>query len=451
MDFLLLATNLALLTYIIGVIVLALPIPYKGIRKWGILLIVDALSAMVLISIYGALLYMGDFILNLLGYSWDSFFSWLIARTGALIAVFGGLSYVSSILRNVHYFLITSPLNLAITYVSLALSALKLIYFLSMVIYSLREKLMLLGLILYSIPFRIGKGVGAFLIAASIIMYVGFPLLPAFIAFLNTNVRTPSLGFTTVTLHVIDSAYNSVPYPIVLMYKEESDEPAARILGDFRGKVMIGDGKDVIPENTTLIINVEFMGYVYVPSPSRIYTKELSGVSDIKLVIENLIYANGLSIIFDRENVYVRLESYHGDIVNVSVVVLGSDGSLTLVRYSYVDIAFIIVDGNEAFCSWYDIKWYDLTLKECRLKLKEGVHNLIIVFNDLYRPNKPSISEKRLVTIEDLGKIFMSYVVLGVNYIYTLVFLPGVYIAFLTAFTTALSRVLGGGIRIKLI
>lgn len=451
MDFLLLASNLALLTYIIGVLILTLPIPYKGLKKWGIFLIIDAISTMVLISIYGILLYLSDYILNLIGYSWSSFLNWLVARTAVLLTLFGALSYISSLFKGIHAFVISSPINIAITYVSLALSALKIIYFLALTIYSLKNKLMLLGIVLYSLPFRIGKGVGAFLIASSIIMYVGFPLLPAFTAYLTPSIGQ-SLGSSFINstkVVIVDEMGNRIPYPILLVYtKANEDEPKGVILGNRDGVIYLGYSKDLIPTNITLFFKVEFMGYLFVPRPHEVNTSEIG--SRLLLKTPFLLYGNGLSIILGNDVIVKGMANY-GDILIINLYTQSVGAQIKLVRYSNVGIDYITINDVNVVCNWSMFTWRNIKLYECTLPLNKSSNSLTIVFKSIYEPLRPKVIEKRFIALSDLTKLFYSYIVMGVTYLYTLVFLPSVYIAFLTSMSVALSRVLGGGIKIKLI
>ena len=449
MDFLLLASNLALLTYIIGILVLALPIPYKNLKKWGMLLIIDSISTAVLISIYGILLHLGDYILNLIGYSWSNFINWLVARTAMLLTLFGTLSYISSFFKSVYALIISSPINLALTYISMALSALKIIYFLALTIYSLKDKLMLLGILLYSLPFRIGKGIGAFLIASSIVMYVGFPLLPAFTTYLTPSINQ-SLGssfINSTNIVVIDEVGNRVPYPILLIYTKEGDEPRGVILGNRYGIISLGYGKDLIPTNLTLFLKIEFMGYLFTPKPYRVNTSELR--STLTLKVPFLLYTNGLSIILNSDTMVREITNY-GDIVIINLYTQSAT-QVKLIRFSNVNIEYVNVNDVNIACNWSEFTWRGIKLYECPLQLKRLSNTLIIVFKGIYEPLKPSISEKRLIALSDLTSILYSYIIMGVAYLYTLVFLPSVYIAFLTSMSVALSRVLGGGIKIKLI
>ena len=167
MNVLPLALNLAILTYFIGVLILALPIPYRQLKKWGIRLLSDAIMAAVLISAYNIILGIGDFILSLLGYSWAGFMGWLTERTAILVTALMGLTYITSWIKSLGYSMILSPLGLASTYITLALSAVRMMYFIASFIWNFRSELLALGLLLYSLPLRIGKDVGAFFIEAS--------------------------------------------------------------------------------------------------------------------------------------------------------------------------------------------------------------------------------------------------------------------------------------------
>jgi len=431
--------------------VLALPIPYRGIKKWGLILIVDALSAIVLVTIYSILIMSGEYILSIIGYSWKDFMGWLISRTGMLIGIFGFLTYLSSVLRTASLFIISSPIGVALTLTSLALSALKAIYLLALTIYTLKDKLIALGILLYSLPFRIGKGVGAFIIAASIIMYVGFPLLPAFISFLtpNSSPITSFLPQKTINIRVIDMNNHPIPYPILLIYRDNNEEVSAIILGNSEGNIVLGDGKDILPRNATLKFNIEVYGYIIEPSRNKFNVKDLKDKVTLKL--NRVIYIDG-SLILVSKGMTVDIVSYQEDYIELNIHVISNiTNRLRIVKYANVKIDYIILNNNNTNCMWSKYSWRDIELSECGIDLTSTFSKLIIVFHDIYKPIKPKVNEKRLIAIDDLKTIFYSFMSLITSYLYTLVFLPSVYLAMLTSMSLALAKVFGGGVKIKLL
>jgi len=456
LDILILASSLAMLSYVIGVIVYALPVPYRPIKKLGMAFIIDAIVAMILITIYNVFIYVGDFILNLLNLTWLDFYRWLVSRTAVLVGVFTGLSYLLSMIKVSQYSFILSPLNLVLTYISLSLSALKIVYFLSTLIFKFRKELVLLGVLLYSLPFRIGKGVGAFLIACSIVLYVGFPLMPAFVSYFEGNIiSSGNFGPTTIYGTIVDGAGNYLPYSVLLVYLKKVSSPhaipSAVILTNDRGKFVLGDGKDIIPKNTTLYLRVEYLGYVFVPQPNEFIAKGFK--KNIVLRVNSIIYSAGVALLIPFN--YVLLNKFiTGNLIDVTLKPISNNKvlSLTLIKYHSTPIYRIAINNKEYICNWSVLSWRGIKLSSCTLniKLSNDLFN-IIIFHESMEPKRPNVNQKRLLLLSGISDLIAGYISLGVSLLYSLIFLPGMYVSLLLAMSAALSRVLGGGIRIKLI
>ncbi len=458
MDILVLASSLALLSYVIGIIVYALPVPYRPVKKLGMALIIDAIAAMILITIYNVFIYLGNFTLNLLNLTWSDFYNWLVARTATLISVFAGISYLMSMIKLSQYSFLTSPLNLVLTYVSLALSALKVVYFLSTLIFKFRKELLLLGILLYSLPFRIGKGVGAFLIACSLILFVGFPLMPAFVHYFEGNiVSSGSFGLTTIKGRVTDALGNPLPYSMLLVYLKGvklNSIPSATIITDSKGLFVLGDGKDIIPKNTTLYFGIEYLGYRFIPQPTKITVNNV--LCHVTLRVKPLIYSSGVALLIPFNYIALR-KVISSNLIDLTIIPLGALSTtvkLTLIKYSDSSLYRLIVNDKNYNCIWSNITWRGIKLNICNINIKLNQPNKeinIIIFHSLSQPKKPSVSTKRLLLFNNIASLIASYISLGVSLLYSLVFLPGVYVSFLLAMSAALSRILGGGIKVKLI
>lgn len=446
MDLLLIAVDLAMLTYMLGVLILALPIPYRPLKVWGPRLIADALMAAVLASSITLITSAGDMILGQLGVDWPTFYEWLSGRTAALVSVFASLTYASSLVKSTDYSFLASPLNMAAAYLATAFSSLKIIYLLSSFVYIFKDKLALIGILMYSIPFRLGKGVGSFMIAASIIMYVGFPLMPQFVATFESVSASQAAQWhsTTIYMRVTDSVGNPVPYPIVNFYLEGgNEEPIGTIIGDSEGELIIGDGLDALPENFTLITEVKFMGYIFTPHPNTVSSKDTS----VTITIYPLLYSNGVSAILGLGTELIGANVSDFDI-SADINALRDTG-LTIVALGGVNMSTILIDGAEVECDWQARTWYDITIKECVVSVGPGKHSFNVFFIGRDYP-RPSVEEKRIMYLESVFDIITGLLTMAVSFLYSLVFLPGVYVAALTSVTAAASKVLGGG-RLKLV
>ena len=446
MDLIILALNLSLLTYVIGGLILGLPIPYASIKRWGPRLIADAVAAAVIASSLAIILGIADTLLAALSVDWPSFYEWLSARTAELAAAFATLSYFSTVIKGGEYSFLSSPLSMAASYISTAFTSLKMIYMLSSVIYTFRERLAVMGVVLYAVPFRIGRGVGGFMIAASVVMYVGFPLMPSFVAaFEGATAPPPVSGASdTYILHVVDVGGDPVPYPIINLYAEEySTEPVGVIVGDSNGDAVLGDGLDVLPQNFTLATKVGFMGYLFTPDPNEIRYDETEWI----LRLTSLIYSEGLAAAIPPEVSLRKAELAEG-VIRLDIEVF-AETSLPLITVASDTVEEVLLDGNNASCGWSTREWRGVELKECLLSLGPGGHEVVVKHSGAVYL-RPEVGEKRVMYLESIFSVMTSVLTQAVSFLYTMVVLPGVYLASLIAVTAAASRILGGS-RVRLI
>ncbi|ACP35551.1 conserved hypothetical protein [Sulfolobus islandicus L.S.2.15] len=179
------AMNIATLTYTIGSLFYGLPIPIYGLKKWGPRMMSDAIYAAVWINIYGVIIFAIGQIQSLLGVDWSSFFSSILQLQANM---FSALIQVKSI----YYIITTEKISMALAL--LADPLLQFSSFITDIIFLLQffidlgefiqQSYMILiaiGILLLSLPFRIGKGIGGTLISSAITFYIGLPYLPVFI------------------------------------------------------------------------------------------------------------------------------------------------------------------------------------------------------------------------------------------------------------------------------
>ena len=446
MNILMLAVDISMLTYVIGVAILALPVPYKGVKKWGPRLIADAIAAVVLASSASLIIFLGNKLLHVIGADWPSFYAWLSGRTAALAGVFAGLSYAATFVKTTDYSYLSSPLKMAASFIATSFSALRAIFMISSFIYLYRSKLTAIGILLYSLPFRIGKGVGAFLIAASLILYVGMPLMPAFVSsFENATIATGFKWNTeTVEISVVDRLNDTVPYPVVKFFANPScaGRAAGVIVGGPQGTLVIGDGLDALPSNFKLYVRVAFMGYNIVPSPDYVS----SGKQHVVLRLKSLAYSSGAALLipWGPETLYYNVSSGRLSIVLYST----SSYSVHVLALSNVNVTLVEVNGEAVNATFEEFAWGGMRIKDAVIPLSGGSDNITVIYTPAPYPH-PQVKEHRITYFNSVFDVITSILTLCVSFLYSLVFLPGVYLAILLAMSAALARVLGGGIRIR--
>jgi len=447
LELLLLAMDIAMLTYALGVLILALPVPLRSVKRWGPKLIADAIAAVILASSSTLILYLGDELLKVTGVDWPSFYAWLSARTAVLGGVFAGLTYAASFVKSTEYSYLSSPLKMAASFLTTSFSALRGLYFLSSFIYVYRDKLTSIGILLYSLPLRVGKGVGSFFIAVSLVMYVGMPLLPAFVSSFENVTVANGLRWNseTIKIRVVDSLGNPVPYPVLNFYSGNSlGKPIGVIVGDEAGYAIVGDGLDALPNNFRFNVSVLFMGYVITPKPGVIK----HGDNNVKLTLRSLIYSSAAALLMPwrTEIMYYNISP---GLISVDIY---TDTGFTayLATIEDVNVTSVTLDGGALACHFAKRVWAEIPIKDCAFQVPQGEHNITVKYTPSFYP-RPSVNEKRITYLNSIFDVITGVLTLCISFLYALVFLPGVYLAMLLAMSAALARVLGGGLKLKLV
>jgi len=177
--FLLVSLYLSQLTFFIGVLIYSLPIPFTGLKRWAPRLISDSIFVTSIALALDMIFRFADALINILGgsYAFANVFNILISLPLILLMnlVFGYMrGIVPSALRP-----LVSPLS---SLASAAYTSLLTIIVLTLIIKQVRWFLATLGISLMSIPFRIGRGAGAYILALSIVLYIGLPLFPLYVS-----------------------------------------------------------------------------------------------------------------------------------------------------------------------------------------------------------------------------------------------------------------------------
>ncbi len=207
--FLLLAAQLAVLTYNIGVLLYALPVPSRRIKRWAPVLIEDGLYAALLFSLFSLMLYLSDYMSLYSGVTLSQVAEWLRTVMSNIVLLYLSAKIFASALSRIPVvgsfsFLLVLPISLIVyTVVTAMASVLVPIY----IIIKLKAELAALGVALYALPFRIGRNAGASLIAFVVIGNVAFHFLPHWVMFILKAVATST---TQQQPHEINAAAGGV-------------------------------------------------------------------------------------------------------------------------------------------------------------------------------------------------------------------------------------------------
>ena len=180
---LIIAGQLAILTYNIGILIYMLPIPLRSVKSWAPRLIEDGIYAALLITLFSTILYISDYIGSFSTVSLEDVASWINYMMNDII-----LAYLLTRIASSFLYLIPGggaiasillfPLGFIVFgMVSASAIAQALIH----IIHGLKAELAAIGVALYSLPFRIGRGAGASLLAFVIIGNIMLHYLPHWI------------------------------------------------------------------------------------------------------------------------------------------------------------------------------------------------------------------------------------------------------------------------------
>ena len=448
---LLVAYELIMLTFSLGVLILALPIPLRGLKAWGSRMIVDSISAFILLSLYATLIELSNTIPSLLGWTWEGFYTWY---DNALALVFTLKTIIASLIAAAKTLymsqLVSSLLGPIDRLVNIMLIALVTIGTLSTIIRATYQYLAALGIALYALPARIGKSAGAWLLSFAIIFNAGIPLLPSFLNYATS--AQPSipegLGATFAKINVVDlqgypvdSGYVEVYAPVnntlervAVYHVSESD---GTLLGKY-GSDYVSLPSDTIsywalvvdsvylplyplPLNGTQSLNTSSAGYT-----ATLHADNLLFLTKYKLVY----YSAGQIYSIDRypDGVVVSLYLDAGEYVE-ALAPEGCEISLSYTGDGHVD---------EGSWSWLGVTG---TFKRYTAD-SSGFHQVVVAFSGDC-PSQPNLPEIEDYALDYLGLAGLSRNTIP-NMLLSLLLLPSIYLFILSSITAAMARFLGG-------
>jgi len=447
---LLVAYELIWLTFTLGVLVLALPVPLRGLKVWGGRMIADSIAAFILLSAYTTLVNLSNAIPPLLGWSWDGFYQWY---TSSLTLVVGVKTLIASLLAAAKTFnmaqlasALLSPIDRISTIMLLTLLT---VGALASIVRTTYTYLAALGIALYAMPLRVGKSAGAWLLSFAIVFNAGLPLLPLFLSnSMGGQSSIPTgLGATFAQVSIesysgdpVTSGYVEVYAPVngtlerVALYHISQD-------GLLRGKY--GSGYVSMPSSAPsywlLVIDS-----VYIP----LHPLPLNGTDALNLTesgytgvlrASNLVYQRGYTIAYysDGSVDYLSAGPYGFNLTielpqGEYVEVLTPSGCSASITYSG--------DGQVEEGSW---EWAGLTGSYLRYTaLAGGVHTLSVAISGSCNA-KPEMPPQEDYALDYLGLASIS-VDRVPKMLLSLILLPSIYLFMLTSLTAALARFLGG-------
>ncbi|MEM0453539.1 MAG: carboxypeptidase-like regulatory domain-containing protein [Sulfolobales archaeon] len=452
-DLLLIAFDLAILTYNLGVVLYSLPIPLKSVKRWGTNLIIDGISTSILISSFTLILGLANLLQSLLNADWNAYFTWVGSRIAMVFSAFSALTYISGLIKS-YTSILSSPINIVLGYLSAAFSALRLLAFLGSFILNYYRYLIVLGVLLYSLPMRIGKNAGAYLIAMSLVFYIGLPLMPAFVENFQASLSDISPETTSIYGYVLDSSGIVIPNAVIHLYSHSELE--GTLLTDDRGRYNLGGGYDLLPRDFNYDIRVELYGVIFATQPENISSEVCipKGVCNLNLTIPGVLTAAyGKLLVLRPANTVANVIKVSEDEVGFTLNTY-SDASnikLLIIYPKGTTIHYLFINGEKTNCSFTEnFDWYGIQVNVCELISMNSSAYVDIAYESVYF-EKPMVNEKRIISVENVNTILANSVSLGMALIFSLVFLPSLYMTLLLSISASLARFLGGrGIPLKI-
>jgi len=453
-DLLLIAYKLAILTFYIGVLIYALPIPWRGIKRWGPTLIIDGILTAGFVLIFHLLFELTDFLIGLLGGSWYFFHIWTFKILAWVVTVKTTLITIKLVLTGVGlsslYSSFIAPLDktLDAVYVTAA-------WYLGMgkLILDYGKYLAGLGAALYAVPFRIARSAGAWLIAFVLVFSVGLPVMPSFIAYMSELPEPPDvgpiqeLGITVAKVEVHDAIGNNVVYGIADIVNDKYGLVARyKILGSL----VYSDRTEytiIVPSRKPVTYQIVVNGVRFTAQPNPVTPLDYKDRDDIwrlNLEVPNLVWIVRNTIFYT--NGYIEDATISG---NISVVVA--------VINVYLERGWAAEVNYASHCSNVEVKapglrqstytWYWAGLDGKAIKLvadSPGVYTITVIVRDCYLrlPDElPSTID--MFNNKNLGWNFIDFDVIALLLVYY-VTIPIMYAFLLVVVTHGVARLLGG-------
>ena len=185
------ASALGGLTYVIGALIYALPIPFRGLKDWGPTLMGDGIYVAFWTAFYSAIEGLMSTVETDLGVTWKHFLSFIDSNLSTVALLFITVSTASALLQK--FFINYAPLtmlSLGLSTLTLVLVAVKTLGYLVKENWSI---LVVIGIMLMAIPFRIARSAGATLISFSITFYTGLPVMVDFLNLIQFSLPNNSI------------------------------------------------------------------------------------------------------------------------------------------------------------------------------------------------------------------------------------------------------------------
>ena len=452
-DALVVAYKLAVLTFYLGVLVYALPIPYSGLKKWAPILIADAIMAAGLAISLDIIINFSNKIAIIIGGSWEYLKSWLESGAFQMISIKAVYLAVKSIPDPIG---ILAPLRAALKQIdrlaTAALYLLALVAGLSYLISSYGKILAAIGVALYAVPFRIARGAGAWLLAFVVIFNLGLQALPVFVS----SFRTPpsfwvvgDIARNGLALANLTVTGNGVGLNGELWIFNASDWSVLAVYKVVNGRVVGARGEPyvAVPSRLTVIYALEYDNVTFYLAPYPTSPEDYQpqgGVWALRLESPYTLYAERGILVYTNGSV----ESLTVDNESVHAILYLQEGQYFAVRYPEGCKPSVTAGG---MLGPYNMSWSWRGVKgegEKYIAPATGNYSIFVELpQDCEQPGfKYETKEYAGIASTILSFLDVNLIAAFILYWFTL---PTLYLSILWASTYGIARLLGGRDRLE--
>lgn len=395
--FLLAAFNLSVLTYYLGVLVYALPIPWYGVKKWAPLLIMDGIFSAILVFGFNIIIQVVNYLFTILGLSWNNLMTWLNTTISSVFVLIFFIQLLGSMLSRLSFGLIPNFLGPLYSILSYSLTSLFLLNLISLIIRLHYTKLIALGIMLFAVPFRIARTAGAVLISFSIVFYIGLPFLPIYIETLSQSQELNEKAYIygiSFPRYIVKS-YNGSNIPMAIMnIYSINGSLLARYITDNNGSLYASYPEKGSPSNY-FKIEIEYFGYIFKTYPYKFINNFTCGYESnhlnnttclLNIQVPGILYATNCMVLFNIWNASVKGFNVMGSDKIQLLVNISKQGVYEIMSWHSLNTDIKVLLNNSLLT--YDkvmvdnIVWYGNSLKILKIRLNEGLWNISILLND---------------------------------------------------------------------
>lgn len=437
------AFALSLLTYTSGALITGSPLPFKNLKKLGPTLMKDSIFSMIMIALSSLIVALPVSLYERLGADWRLFDDWIYKRGLVLISWKGGLIAASSLISRVTGELaiesFLEPISKSINY---SLLTLYTIFTLSLITRYHYAKLILLGVLLSSVPFKLARLAGCYLIAFSIVFYAGLPLLPVFVETYSSPVEFPNMSDDAMycAFRILDRRGRPVPYAVVTGYDPESGVVLFRYTSNPSGLAIPKTFIDGVPKRP-FAIKVEVFGELVDNVPNLVdlsyysnYSARFGNRIEVTITLDRVYVLDDNDVyLYDPGSAVLRLEGEPGGVLSVYVKELSP---IYLLHPVGCDVAIENAETRQEEYTAYGLMFAkrEITAIDYEKPVRLSIGRCEAGPIDVYQPYNVlanlSMGDRLAMTA---SQIILNFIVL-----------PSVYIAILFTITSSLASLLSG-------